>query len=159
MHPCSVDGWGLGQLLKTKQIKRMIASYVGMLVKVIVGRLHTLLLLLIIIIIIIIINSNNNKYLTTIYVMLRWKCGIWKTISFWRIRSRTNTTGMSLLEKDDIIIYNSMYIYILIQQALYYHVTNPSTITLLTPLHFNSSSFSSYISHPKFLLLQYPRLY
>jgi 3-oxoacid CoA-transferase subunit A len=26
---CGVDGWGLGQLLETRQIRRMVASYVG----------------------------------------------------------------------------------------------------------------------------------
>ena len=26
---CGVDGWGLGQLLEIRQIRRMVASYVG----------------------------------------------------------------------------------------------------------------------------------
>jgi 3-oxoacid CoA-transferase subunit A len=26
---CGVDGWGLGQLLATRQIRRMVSSYVG----------------------------------------------------------------------------------------------------------------------------------
>lgn len=29
LFPCSVDNFGLGLLLQTKQIKRMVSSYVG----------------------------------------------------------------------------------------------------------------------------------